>query len=74
MVSFLIMAMTLRLTDEETEALRAQADAEQRSMQDVARQAIRDYTAHKGHQSRVADAIAFVMEHHAGALRELGDS
>lgn len=68
------MAMTLRLTDEETAALRAQADAEQRSMQDVARQAIRDYTAQKAHQARVTDAIGFVMKHHEGALRELGHS
>ncbi|CCG03071.1 ribbon-helix-helix protein, CopG family [Blastococcus saxobsidens] len=67
------MAMTLRLTDEETAALRAQAEAEKRSMQDVARQAIRDYTAKQSHQARVADAIAFVMEHHEGALRELRD-
>jgi predicted transcriptional regulator len=37
------MAMTLRLTDEETEALRAQAERENRSMQEVAREAIRLY-------------------------------
>jgi predicted transcriptional regulator len=67
------MAMTLRLTDDETAALRAQADAEQRSMHDVARRAIREYTAQQAHRARVADAIAFVMEHHQGALRELAD-
>lgn len=39
------MAMTLRLTDEETEALRKYADASGRSMQDVARQAIREYVS-----------------------------
>jgi predicted transcriptional regulator len=66
------MAMTLRLTDEETAALRAQADAEQRSMQDVARQAIRDYTAQKAHQARVARAAAWVNENYAEALEELG--
>jgi predicted transcriptional regulator len=37
------MAMTLRLTDEETEALRAQAAREGRSMQEVARTAVRVY-------------------------------
>jgi len=37
------MAMTLRLTDEETEALRLRAEREGRSMQDVARAAVRDY-------------------------------
>jgi predicted transcriptional regulator len=37
------MAMTLRLADDETEALRRRAELEQRSMQEVARQAIREY-------------------------------
>ncbi|WP_036725947.1 ribbon-helix-helix protein, CopG family [Patulibacter minatonensis] len=35
------MAVTLRLTDDETEALRRRAERESRSMQEVARQAIR---------------------------------
>lgn len=37
------MAMTLRLDEQETEALRRRAELEGRSMQDVARQAVRDY-------------------------------
>ena len=37
------MAMTLRLDDQETTALRERAEREGRSMQDVARQAVRDY-------------------------------
>ena len=41
------MAMTLRLTDDETQALRDFADATGRSMQDVAREAIRDYVAER---------------------------
>ncbi len=39
------MAMTLRLTDEETEALRKAAEAENVSMQEFARAAIRDRAA-----------------------------
>jgi predicted transcriptional regulator len=39
--------MTLRLTDEEAEALRSYAEATGRSMQDVAREAIRDYVAER---------------------------
>ncbi|MFI7586854.1 ribbon-helix-helix protein, CopG family [Spongisporangium articulatum] len=35
--------MTLRLSDSETEALRRRAELEGRSMQEVARQAIRSY-------------------------------
>jgi plasmid stability protein len=37
------MAMTLRLTDEQTAALRARAEKEGRSMQQVARTALDDY-------------------------------
>ncbi|MGL4178551.1 MAG: ribbon-helix-helix protein, CopG family, partial [Dermatophilaceae bacterium] len=37
------MAMTLRLTENETESLRTQAESEGRSMQDVARAAVREY-------------------------------
>jgi plasmid stability protein len=37
------MAMTLRLSDEQTEALRARAAREGRSMQQVARAALDDY-------------------------------
>jgi hypothetical protein len=37
------MAMTLRLTDEQTDALRRKAEAEHRSMQQVAQAAIEAY-------------------------------
>jgi len=39
------MAMTLRLTDDESAALSAYAQAHGRSMQDVARAAIREYVS-----------------------------
>ncbi len=39
--------MTLRLTEAEIEALRLVAEREHRSMQDVARQAIREYTSRR---------------------------
>jgi predicted transcriptional regulator len=39
------MAMNLRLTDEESEALRAKAEQEGRSMQEVARTAISQYVS-----------------------------
>ena len=41
------MAMTLRLTDHEARALRRRAELEGRPMQEVARQAIREYV--EGH-------------------------
>ncbi len=46
--------MTLRLTDEETEALRAYAEATGKSMQEVARQAIHEYVTER---RRTRDAI-----------------
>ena len=42
--------MTLRLTDEEAESLRAYADAHGRSMQEVARMAIVEYVSEREHR------------------------
>lgn len=67
------MAMTLRLTDEETEALRAQAVKEDRSMQDVVRAAIREYVGRRGHEELVDDELKFVVTRYADALRRLGE-
>ena len=50
--------MTLRLTDAETEALRVQAEIEGRSMQDVARGAVRHYIEQYAHRGRVAASSA----------------
>jgi predicted transcriptional regulator len=41
------MAMTLRLSEDETRALREYAESAGRSMQDVAREAVRDFVAEK---------------------------
>ena len=48
------MAMNLRLTDAETEALRAKAAEEGRSMQEVARDAIAQYIADRPGRLRAA--------------------
>lgn len=64
--------MTLRLTDEETEALRSRAEAEGRSMQDVARQAVREYVDGSVRRGRI-DAIAREVAHeYKDALDRLG--
>ncbi len=52
------MAMTLRLTDEETEALRARAEQLGMSMQAVAREAIRRATIER--PARLGEAIRTV--------------
>jgi hypothetical protein len=48
------MAMNLRLTDAETDALRRKAAEEGRSMQDVARAAIADYVSDRPVRLRAA--------------------
>jgi len=66
------MAMTLRLTDTEQEALRDRAESEGISMQEAARRAVREFVARGQHRDRVRDAGTRVMEAHADALERLG--
>lgn len=67
------MAMTLRLTPEETEGLRELAEVEQLSMQDVARTAIRQYVAQRGHTARVRRVLDRVLVEEANVLKRLGE-
>jgi plasmid stability protein len=67
------MAMTLRLTDDEQEALRARAAAEGISMQEAARRAVREFVARGEHRDRVSRASVVITERHANALRRLGE-
>lgn len=66
------MPMTLRLDDDEQQALREQAAAEGASMQDVARRAIREYVARRDHQQRVSAAADRILDVHAEAIERLG--
>jgi predicted transcriptional regulator len=66
------MAMTLRLTEDEQNALRDYAEGEGVSMQDVARRAIRHYIEREQHRERVASAGRRVIDAHADALERLG--
>ena len=63
------MAMNLRLTDSETEALRRKASEEGRSMQDVARTAIAEYVS--GRPERLRAAIERVRTEDAELLDRL---
>lgn len=67
------MAMTLRLPDDEQAALRERAELDGVSMQDAARQAIREYVARSAHRARVDAAARRVTTAHADALRRLGE-
>jgi predicted transcriptional regulator len=64
------MAMNLRLSDDEADALRRKAAEEGRSMQEVARSAIADYVT--GRPERLRAAIEKVRTEDAELLDRLG--
>jgi len=66
------MAMTLRLTDDDAEALRAQAAAEGRSMQDVAKSAVREYVDRRARRARLDEVLDAELPRYADALERLG--
>jgi predicted transcriptional regulator len=67
------MAMTLRLTDEQAEALRKRAEREGRSMQQVALSAVDDYLE-RAADDELTDRLAERgAERFAELLRRLGE-
>ena len=65
--------MTLRLSDEETDALRRRADREGRSMQEVARAAVREYINRTSRQELLDEVLDEELPRFAEALRRLGE-
>jgi predicted transcriptional regulator len=70
--TIMLMAMTLRLTDEEAQALRRRAELERRSMQDVARQAVREYVEHHSRADLLTRVLDEDLPRYAEALERLG--
>jgi predicted transcriptional regulator len=66
------MAMTLRLTAAEAEALRETARREHRSMQDVARAAIGEYVQRR--TRRREEHLAAIVREDAELLGRLGEA
>lgn len=66
------MAMTLRLDEQETDALRLRAEREGRSMQDVARQAVRDYVERSSCTELLDGVLDEELPKYAEALHRLG--
>jgi predicted transcriptional regulator len=66
------MAMTLRLDEGETEALRRRADREGRSMQEVARQAVRDHIERTSQRELLDQLLSSELPRYAEALKRLG--
>jgi predicted transcriptional regulator len=65
--------MTLRLRDEEAEALRQRAALERRSMQEVARQAIREYVEQHSRTDLLERVLDEEVPRYAEALRRLAE-
>lgn len=64
--------MTLRLDDDETAALRERARIENRSMQEVARVAVRDYIERTSRAQLLDQVLADEIPRYAEALERLG--
>jgi len=66
------MPMTLRLTDAETEALRRRAEYESRSMQEVVKQAVREYVENHSRRDLLSRVLDEELPRYAEALDRLG--
>jgi predicted transcriptional regulator len=66
------MTMTLRLTDDESRALRSRAERESRSMQEVARQAVREYIENHSRADLLDSVLDEELPRYAEALERLG--
>lgn len=66
------MPMTLRLTDEEADALQRRAERESRSMQEVARQAVREYVEGHSRVELLDEVLEAELPRYAEALDRLG--
>jgi predicted transcriptional regulator len=64
--------MTLRLDEGETDALRQRAEREGRSMQEIARQAIRDYIERTSKRELLDVVLDSELPRYAEALERLG--
>lgn len=62
----------MRLTDEEADALRSRSELEGRSMQDVARQAVREYVESHSRAELLDRVLDRELPHYAEALERLG--
>jgi plasmid stability protein len=67
------VAMTLRLTDEQTEALRARAGKEGRSMQQIARSALDEYLLRSEDDEQTDRLAEHGAQRFAELLRRLGE-
>ncbi len=67
------VAMTLRLDDADASALRDQAAREGRTMNDLVRQAVRDYLERAGRRAGIDAVLDRELPRYGDALRRLGE-
>jgi len=67
------MAMTLRLSEDQSEALRARADFEGRSMQEVAKSAIEEYLEAHAKADLIDRILDEELPRYAEAMRRLAE-
>jgi predicted transcriptional regulator len=67
------MAMTLRLSDEDSRRLRQRAEADGTSMQDVAVTAIHAYLDGRSRAELIDDALADTLQRYGTTLKRLGE-
>jgi predicted transcriptional regulator len=67
------MAMTLRLSEQDSQRLRERAEVDGTSMQDVATTAIRAYLDGRGRAEVVDDALADTLARYGTTLKRLGE-
>lgn len=66
------MAMTLRLTERDEQALAALAEADGVSKQEATIRAIHEAAERRGHEAKVADASKRVRARYADVIERLG--
>jgi hypothetical protein len=66
------MAMTLRLADADAQTLRRRAELERRPMQEIVRQAIREYVESHSRAELLDQVLDEDLPRYAEALRRLG--
>lgn len=67
------MAMTLRLDEPTNEALRARAEAEGRSMQEIVRSAVLEYVERHSKADLLREVLNEELPRYGDALRRLGE-
>jgi hypothetical protein len=70
--TMIVMAMTLRLSEADARALRQRAELERRPMQEVARQAIREYVEAHSRAELLDQVLDEELPRYAEALERLG--